>query len=417
MNVWIFNHYAISPGSSGGTRHYDLARELVKQGHCVTIFASSFDHQTRKEKYILDSNNKWKEERFNGVDFVWIKTIPYKKNDWRRVMNMFSYSFRAYNIAKKRNDCPDIILGSLMHPFAPLVAYILSRQFGCSFYFEERDLWPQSLIDLGKVSERNPVVRLLSRMEMFFYKKSDRIIVLFDKAVEYVKQRGINKDKIVFIPNGVDLSRYDNDSKSLPDNFENIFHKLKGKFIAIYTGAHGLANNLDIILDVAHSLKGSNIHFLLVGDGPEKERLMSRKEQERLDNVSFMPPIPKEYIPSLLKKVNVGLLPLQNSPVFKWGISPNKLYDYMASSLPVILLCNLENTPVEKARAGFVIKEKFKESLAEKLLRLANEEKDQLTKMGQNARTYVEQYHSWAFLSKKLIDVMEENMKRRNQKR
>jgi hypothetical protein len=138
MNKWIFNHYAIAPGSSGGTRHYDLAMELVKKGHEVTIFASSFEHQTRKESHIQESNLTYKENNYDGITFIWIKTTPYQKNNWRRIMNILSYSFRTYLlIQKKFKNRPDFVIGSLMHPLAALLGYIISYQKKASFILKK----------------------------------------------------------------------------------------------------------------------------------------------------------------------------------------------------------------------------------------------------------------------------------------
>jgi glycosyltransferase involved in cell wall biosynthesis len=409
MNIWIFNHYAIAPGSSGGTRHYDLAKELVKQGHEVTIFASSFDHQTRKNKHITNSADKYKKETFNGVQYIWTKTYPYQRNDWRRVVNMLSYMFRVLYYSKKASECPDVVVGSLMHPLAAFIGYVIAKKKGSKFYFEERDLWPQTLIDLGKVSKRNPIVWFLSMLELFLYKKADRVIVLFDKAVNYVEQRGINREKITYLPNGVDLTRYNEEAMPIPTEIEEILVGLKDKFIAIYTGTHGLANNLDAILETAKILKKQKkdqIHFLLVGDGPEKKRLMKYRDEEVLDNVTFIPSVAKEQIPTILKHTDVGLLPLQDSPVFKWGISPNKMFDYMASKLPVMLLCDLDGSQIEKSGGGSVIRNDFSKTLANELLKY-EEDREGTKEKGQKAFLYVEKHHSWKSLSVKFLEMLE----------
>jgi len=415
IRVWIFNHYAVAPGTSGGTRHFDFAKELTKTyGHQVTIFASSFDHQTRQEKRIKDGK-KTLEETYDGVKFVWIKTTPYRKNDWRRVLNMLSYTFRSYFNGKKQPEAPDVIIGSLMHPFAALLGFLLARKKGCKFYFEERDLWPQSLIDLGKVSEKNPVVWILAKLEKFLYRKADRIIVLFDKAVQYVEQKGIASEKVVYLPNGVDLIRHDQSRKELPAEMESFFESHADKFIAMYTGTHGMANYLDALLDSAKLLQSrhnTDVHFLLVGDGPEKVRLQKRKDEERIDNVTFMSPVVKEMVPALLERASVGLLPLQDSPVFKWGISPNKLFDYMAASLPVILLCNLEGSPVEYADGGAVIKDNFSINLANKLEEFAADPAQAALK-GLNGRRYVEKHHSWDRLSGQMAEILEQDIYRK----
>ncbi|KAB7707396.1 glycosyltransferase [Bacillus aerolatus] len=404
MNIWIFNHYAIGPGSSGGTRHYDLAKQLIAKGHKVTIFASSYNHQTLHEEHLMDNKQLFVKKNYDGIEFIWIRTTPYHKNDINRVFNMISYSRRAYKIAKNIDQQPDIVIGSLVHPLAAYVGYLTSKKKKSTFYFEERDLWPQTLIDLGKVTARNPVIYGLASMEKFLYRKSKRIIVLFDKAVGYVTNKGIKKEKVLYLPNGIDLKRLDA-VEELPSEVKQILEKNKDRVLAVYTGTHGLANNLDAILDSAKILKESkpSVHFLLVGNGPEKKRLIERKHKENISNLDFVDPLPKECIPALLSQCDIGLLPLKDSPVFKWGISPNKLFDYMGASLPVALLCNLDDTPVEKAGGGYVIKNNFSTELAKVLMTASKEDLHQL---GQKARLYVEKEHNWALLSERLEKIM-----------
>lgn len=410
MNIWIFNHYAVGPHSNGITRHFDLAKYLVKRGHRVTIFASSFNHQALKEEHFNNSPHEIIEKQYDGVKFVWMKTFPYERNNWRRVVNMVSYTKKAYEYGKKMNETPHIVIGSLAHPLAALVGERVAKKKKALFYFEERDLWPQSLIDLGKMSEKNPAIIVLSSLEKYLYKRARRIILLFDKAVNYVAGRGISRDKVIYIPNGVDFARLDVDVQ-LPAHIQQTFNELKGKTIAIYTGTLGLANSTGIILDTAKELqtKNRNIHFLFVGGGPEKEMLIKRKEDEQLHNVTFIDPVPKKYIFPILKQSHIGLLPLKDSPVFKWGISPNKLYDYMAASLPVALLCNLDDTPIEKEKAGIVIKRNFRDELTQFL---TNVETDTLKTMGENGFRYVTEHHSWENLAKSLEKTMEKDLKR-----
>ncbi|ERI07042.1 glycosyltransferase family 4 protein [Aneurinibacillus aneurinilyticus] len=408
MNIWIFNHYAIAPGASGGTRHYDLARELVKRNYNVTIFASSFSHQERKERYIPEPGMKWKEETYNGVRFVWIKTPEYKRNDWRRVANMLSYTVQSYMLGKKRNEKPDLIIGTLMHPLAALVGCMLARKYKCTFYFEERDLWPQTLIDLGKVSRGNPVVWLLRKLEHFLYRNARRIIVLFDKADQYVAGQGFDIEKVVYLPNGADLARYNQDTL-LANDLEQVFASLEGKLVVTYTGAHGIANHLDPILDAAGILKDrdNSIHFVMVGDGPEKQRLVERSRQEKLTNITFVPPVKKEDIPAILLRSDVGVISMQDAEIYKWGFSLNKMYDYMAASLPIVLLCQLEETPIEMSGAGMKVNNS--QQMAESLQFLALN-RTALRQMGKKGRAYVENNHAWKQLAYRLMNVIEKDI-------
>ncbi|WP_144512785.1 glycosyltransferase family 4 protein [Bacillus sp. FJAT-22090] len=400
MNIWIFNHYASGANSSGGTRHFDLAKQLVKMGHSVTIYASSFNHQLLVEEHLVGSKSIHKESISEGVKFVWIKTTPYYKNNFKRVFNMLSYTKRAYTIARKESSRPDIVIGSLVHPLAAYIGYLIAKKYNSIFYFEERDLWPQTLIDLGKMSPRNPVIYILSKIELFLFRKANRIIFLFDKAVNYGESKGISREKFLYIPNGFDMDRTFN-SIELSTEIKQVLKNLEQQMIAIYTGAHGKANNLDVILNTASQImkKETQIHFVLIGDGPEKERLVKRIKREKITNVTMLPPVKKEMIPEILKYADVGLLPLVNSPVFKWGISPNKLFDYMGASLPVVILCDVEGTPVELASGGQVIRGNFEEELVNFLTHI---DKSELVRLGNNSRNYVEKNHSWERLATKL---------------
>ncbi|RPF58288.1 glycosyltransferase family 4 protein [Abyssicoccus albus] len=405
MEIWIFNHYAIGPKSGGGTRHYDLAKYLVKQGHKVKIFASSFNHQTRKEEHLYNEE-QFKKEIHDGVEFIWIKTYEYEGNDYKRVLNMLTYFKNAHNISKKIYGQPDLVIGSLVHPLAAVLGYIVAKRKNSLFYFEERDLWPQSLIDLGKLTKNNPVIYALYAVEKFLFKKADRIIVLFENAKGYVESKGINSDKIIYLPNGIDPKRLSDKNEELPIELTNYFEQNKNKTIVIYTGTHGLANNLDEILN-ASKITSDQFSFLLIGDGPNKSKLIDRVSDEDIKNVYLADSVNKSLIPTILSRADIGLLPLKESPVFKWGISPNKLFDYMSNKLPVILLCDIDDSPLQKADSGYVIRENYSENLAKTL---NNMNVNELKSLGEKGYQFVMENHNWEINSSKLIKYIEEDL-------
>ncbi|WP_409274507.1 glycosyltransferase family 4 protein [Neobacillus sp. SCS-31] len=338
MNIWIFNHYATAPTHVGGTRHYDLAKHLTDKGYNVTIFASSFNHFSKKEMVFKGEKSEYKSEMIDGVKYVWIHTPPYETISGR-VKNIISYTWRSHKIGRAAcsESKPDIVVGSSVHPLAAIVGYLISKKAGCKFYFEERDLWPQTFVDFGKLSPGNPVAVALYRLESFLYKKADRIIVLFDKAKYYIQARGINPNKVIYLPNGVDLSKYDQLEKSV--EIDILFSKLKNKFVIVYAGSHGVANHLEPIIELFAKLKNNpDLHLLLVGNGPEKSRLMEKAEQEGIRNITFHDAIPKTEIPYLLSKAQMGILSIMDSPLYYWGFSMNKIYDYMAAGLPIIMI-------------------------------------------------------------------------------
>ena len=237
--LWILNHYAISPDMPGGTRHFDLASELVKKGHDVTIFASGFDHHAHR--YIkIDPKEKIRVEEYDGVRFVWINTTPYSKNDWRRVVNMISYGWRVLRCDRGLPK-PDVVIGSSMHPFAALAGWRLARRHKARFIFEVRDLWPQTAIDMGAMKENSFPAKLLYAWEKFMYEKAEKIIVLLPYAKEYIVSRGISPEKVFWLPNGVNLDRFDHPSPLDPGSeVAKAFERYRDRFKVVYTGVHGV---------------------------------------------------------------------------------------------------------------------------------------------------------------------------------
>ncbi|MGB9788926.1 MAG: glycosyltransferase family 4 protein [Dictyoglomus turgidum] len=404
-NIWLFNHYAITPNLPGGTRHFDFGKELVRRGYKVTIFASSFHYsllretkEYKKDKFIV--------EDYEGVRFVWLKTFSYSDNDWRRVVNMLSYAIRAYEVAQKINtEKPDIIIGSSVHLFAVFTAYLLSKKYKTPFIMEVRDLWPQTLMDMG-VSKWHPFVILLGILEKFLYKRADKIIVLLPRANEYIEKLGISPEKIVWIPNGVDFGRFQfKNGGSLRDETYT-----SDEFIVTYTGAIGKANNLDVAIEAAKILQKDypNIKFLFVGDGPEKGRLLEIVKKEKINNVEFRPPVAKNKIVEIILKSDALFFHLQDSPIFKYGISSNKLFDYLASGKPIIFSSNSINNPVEEAKAGITVPPDNPQALADAIIKLYKMSPEERRAMGLNGRKYVEKYHSIPVLVDKLEKIFEE---------
>jgi glycosyltransferase involved in cell wall biosynthesis len=402
-NIWIFNHYAITPDLPGGTRHYDFGRELVKRGYNVTIFASSFHYSLLKETKNYNNQNYIIED-YDGIKFVWIKTFSYHRNDWRRVLNMLSYSIRAYKVAQRIDiEKPDIIIGSSVHLFAVFIAYLISKKYKTPFIMEVRDLWPQTLIDMG-VSKWHPFVILLGLLERFLYKRADKIIVLLPKANEYIEKLGIQSEKIVWIPNGVNLERFN------IDMVYNNQEKDESDFIVTYTGAIGKANNLDVILETAKILKENypEIKFILVGNGTEKDRLIQMAKENDLKNIEFKEPVPKKEIAKIINKSDVLILLVRDSPLYKYGISFNKLFDYLASGKPIIFSSNAINNPVKEANAGVTVPPDNPKMLADAIIKLYKMSPEERRKMGMNGRKYVEKYHSISVLVDRLETIFRE---------
>ena len=353
MNIWILNHYAISPNSVGGTRHFDLAYELVKKGHTVRIFASSFNHLERVETIKYD-RKKFKEESIDKVQFTWIKTPPYKTSS-KRLVNISVFALRLNRVLNQylKHETPDLIIGSSVHPLTPLVGIRKAKKAKVLFYFEERDLWPQTFIDFGILSERNIVSKVLFKIEKYLYTHSDKVIFLFENAHNYAYAHGLSPSKSIHIPNGYNTKRVN--SSVTYDNIDEMLEKYKNKKICIYTGSMGEANHMFPLLELAESMKfHQEYHFLFVGSGNLKTSLIEFAKRNEITNISFHNPVPKEQIPYLLSKSHCGLLSMKDSPLYNWGFSMNKIYDYLSIGLPTYIYTGLESLgELEKSEAVF----------------------------------------------------------------
>jgi glycosyltransferase involved in cell wall biosynthesis len=405
--LWILNHYALPGDSAGGTRHFDFARELVKRGASVTIFSSNFLHNSRRHRHSLAPGETFRTEIIDRVTFVWLRTWPHQKNDWRRVLNMLSYTYRAVRVGSSWRPAPTAVIGSSVHPFAGLAGYLLARRHHARFFFEVRDLWPQTLIDLGYASPRHPIIVALRFMETWLYRRADKIIVLLPKAVDDITSRGIPADKVVYIPNGVQL-----DSTASTNGVPEAIRLFRAQrpFLVAYAGAHGLANGLDVILQAARLVKekgNSEVGFVFIGDGPEKERLVRTAAENSLDNTLFVAPVPKMAAPSVLKEMSTLVFPLVPSPILKYGISSNKIFDYMASGRPVIFSAEAGNNPVAEAGCGVSIPPANPAALAEAILQTYRLSPDERSALGARGRQFVEQNYAVSKLVDRLCTALE----------
>lgn len=407
--VWILNHYALPPNLPGGTRHYDFSQELIKKGYDITIFTSGFNHSS-KDYYKSFKGKSYFFERFGKLKFVWIKTFPYKGNDFRRILNMISYSIRILLISNhfSKPDKPDVIIGSSVHPLAVVSAWILSKRYKTKFIFEVRDLWPQTLIDMGAIKPDSIMAKILYYLEKIMYKRADKIIVLLPKATEYIINKGIEEGKIVWIPNGVDINRF---KHPLPlSNNNELFSFLennKKRFIVMYTGAHGPANGLGIFIEAAHYFQKANkdISFCLVGDGADKEYLLKEAAKSKLDNIRFFQPVVKEEVPALLSYADLLVQSFADIDVLKYGISPNKVFDYLAAAKPIIMSVSTTNNIVQDAKAGIVVEPGNAKEFIRGILKIKKMSTDERLKLGENGLAYVNKYHNIAMLADKLEKV------------
>jgi glycosyltransferase involved in cell wall biosynthesis len=402
MKIWIVNYTALPPSEPGGTRHYSLARELHRMGHQVLVVASSFHYVARRSVRRVEDGSHLLED-VEGVPFLWLRAPAYRESKLARAWSWLVFSWRVWRqVGLGQRPPPDVVVGSSPYPFAALAAERMAARLGVPFVLEVRDLWPQTLVDLGKYSSLHPFILLLDGIERYLYRRATRIISLLPEADEYMARKGADRDHVVWIPNGVDL-------EMVPDPTPP---SAEAPFCVMYAGAHGLSNTLDLVLDAAAILQREawgpdRAIFKLVGDGPYKRRLIDRARQEGLKNVLFEDPVPKQEIYSVLQEADAFVRPVEDSPLYRWGASPNKLFDYMASGRPVVYASQSQRNPVNISGGGLTIPPGDPDSLAQAVRDLAGCSVEERWEMGLRGRRYVESQHAFSRLAESMAEALE----------
>lgn len=405
MNIILINHYAGSRFHGMEYRPYYLAREWQKMGHRPTIIASSVSHVRAKVPNITGYVTK---EIIDGISYVWIKTPQYSGNGIRRAVNIFSFasSLWLYGCRLASSFKPDVVIGSSTYPLDMVPARRIAACCSAKLVFEVHDLWPLSPIELGGMSPRHPFIMLMQWAENYAYSHADNVVSILPNADGHMVQHGMAPDKFVHIPNGIDVGEWDGDAAPMSEDHACIFAELrqKGDFVVGYAGAHGVANALSSFVETAKYLEGDNISFVLVGQGPEKIHLQGLAEQMGLRNIIFLPAVSKQAMPPLLGAMDVLYIGLQKKPIFRFGISPNKLMDYMMAAKPIIHAVEAANDLVNEAQCGLSVLPEDPTAIARAVKELMAMSEEQRMEMGLRGRKYVMENHDYRRLARLFLE-------------
>lgn len=393
MNIWYLSAYDQPKGQS--SRTYDFSRALVARGHQVTMFTNSYCHFTHVER--LAPHEKWRIEEIDGIRIVWLRAIHYSGNGWQRGANMLSNAWRAIQAANELSDKPDVVIGPSVPLFTGLAACRIARLKNAAFVFEVRDIWPQALVDLGVMKSYGAVYNLFRYLEKYLYRKAQRISAVLPLTWKHVGASGSDSGKVCWIPNGASLDRFEN------------FHTYKGgrsPFVIMYIGGFSVTHDVSTILKAAKLLEvagKTGCKFVVVGDGRYRSECEREAKYAGLSNVEFRDSVSKNAIPQLQMEADVLIASVKNTPVYQFGINSNKIFDYLASSRPIIFAGYAPNDPIAESGAGFSIPPENSEAMAEALLKLMDMTPEERIEMGMRGRRYVES----EFDIRKLAERME----------
>ncbi|MEN8391558.1 glycosyltransferase family 4 protein [Acinetobacter indicus] len=401
--IWIINQYSSTPETGVGGRHYYFAKSLAQLGYEVYLVGAAFTHLLR-EPPVLENNFKV-EPIADNFNFVWVKMPTYAEaHSKKRIANWFSF---AWKITKLKNILPkpDVILYSSPSLVGYLGAEKLARDLSVPLAFEVRDIWPLTLCELGGYSENHPFIRLLQWIEDRAYKNSDFVLSNLKNSYEHMQSRGMKPEKFAWVPNGFLKEEVES---AQPLEQSTLSQIPKDKFIVGYAGTLGIANALDSFIRAANKLKGySEIAFVLVGNGKLKQRLQQQVNELGLTNVYFVDAIPKRQVQSLLKVFNVCYIGLTKDPLFRFGVSPNKLFDYLYAGKPILYAIDSGRyTPVTDSESGIQIEPENVEHIVDGVLKLYNMSPEERAVMGSNGHQEAVQSYEYGSLTKKLASIL-----------
>ena len=405
MNILLINHYAGSDYHGMEFRPYYMAREWKSMGHNVTILGADFSHLRKKNPVVQED---FQEEIIDGITYVWVKTPEYKGNGVGRIKNISTFMWKLRCNYKKIADKykPDAVIASSTYPLDIYPAHRIAKRCNAKLCFEIHDLWPLSPMEIGGFSEKNPAIIVLQRAEDFAFKNSDVIVSILPDADKHIKERGFSTDKFVYVPNGIIV----NDEEKNPPMEKTIERlqelKEQGYFLVGYTGNHSPANVLDTLIDAGKNTTDEKVKNILIGNGNVKDELIEYAKSNNVTNVEFLDPILKDNMDNALQLLDVCFISLKKQNLFNYGVSPNKLFDYMMAARPVIYAVEASNDPVKDCGCGITVPAEDPKAVAEAVIKIKNLTDEEKREMGQKGKEYVLENHMYHPLAEKFLNAL-----------
>lgn len=391
--IWIINQTAGNLDSGWGERHFFLSKYWVEKGYKVKIISGSYNHLFLKQPNIT---NKWFtiEKVEENIDFCWVKVPKYAGTGFMKMISNFVYTFKLFFLKKEKLEKPDIIIVSSMPIFPIINGVFFKKKYNAEkLIFEIRDLWPLTPMHLKGYSKNHLFIRFLSFFEKYAYNKSDHIVSVLPNTSQYINTKLERKKEVFYIPNGIDKNLIEN--KKISQDIKNLIPK--NKFIIGYAGTIGLANAMDFFVEASLQINNPNIHFIIVGDGYLKEELKNKVKNS--SNITFINKISKSKVQDILKYFDVCYVGRYKSPLYHYGVSYNKYFDYMLAKKPILESSEYIKDQVELSGCGIIVKPESTKAIVDGILTFYKMSKEERDKIGLKGYDYVKKYHNFKYLS------------------
>jgi glycosyltransferase involved in cell wall biosynthesis len=402
MKIVVICHYFPPEIGAPSARLYEMSKRWVELGNEVHVVTCFPNHPTGiiPDEY---KGMKYKLENMDGIHVYrnYVYATP-NKGFIKKTLGHISFMLSSALYSMKKIDKPDVIITSSPTFFSIFSGYWYSLRKKADFILEIRDLWPAAMIELGVMKE-GFITKILEKMELFFYRKSKKLIMVTQSFKDNVINRGISEDKVHVITNGFNQDLFYPKEKN--QELTNKYN-IQDKFVISYVGAHGISQNLRTILEVAKKLRVyKNIEFVFVGEGAEKDKLKQIVREEELTNVQFIDAQPKEAIPEFYNSSDLCLIPLKNIELFKTFI-PSKMFEIMACGVPIVASLEGEAAQIlEDSKAALVVQPDDPDEIAAAIQELIND-KEKYNHMKANGPKFVEKNYSRNKLAERYLELI-----------
>ena len=418
--IWIINHYALTPAQGGLCRHFYFAKELAERGYNVRIFTSSAIHNT-EINMISEKEGLFKEVPYEGVKYTYIKSSQYKGNGIGRIKNMLGFAFDIKKIWERYSyENPQVIYTSSPDLFTAWKAEAFAKKHKIPCVVEIRDLWPLSIVEYKNISAKNPAIIALFMLEKHIYKNADSLGFTMTGGKDYICvkkwEKKVNPDKIFNVNNGLDIDLQDKQRKE--DVYNDGELDDKKVFKVVYAGSVREANHVGLLVEAAKYIKNkgySDIEFLIFGDGTEKKILEKKCIEEKIDNVFFKGRIDKKFMPSVCAKSDLNMISVQQTGVSKYGVSWNKLFDYMNAGKPIVSTTEVAYDLIKKYECGIVCENQNIETIANAIIKIYNMPDYDYSVICRNAKNGAKDF-DYKVLTDKLEEAIDYALKSKERK-
>ena len=408
MNLLLINHY-VGGGEYGMEyRPYYLAKEWVKMGHTVYLVGATYSHLRLKNPQV--SRDLTVENR-EGINYIWVKTPAYV-GSMKRIVNMATFvgKLECYEKKLAKMCAPDLVIASSTYPIDIYPARKIAKRAGAKLCYEVHDLWPLSPMLIGGYSPKHPFIRVMQKGEDYCYKYSDKVISLLWNSEEHMREHGLAPGKFACVPNGFSKDEWSEDAATqpLPEEHQKAFEGLTGKVIVGFAGGFAASGALDTLINAAAILKDRNdIHFVLVGKGPEKEHIEQMVADKALDNVTILPAVAKKLIPAINARFDITYMGGVHSILHKYGTSYNKMTDSMLSGKPIIQAVDEPGCVAERVGCGIQVEAENPQLVADAVVKLVSMPVEERIAMGTKGNAYAKKNLEWGTLASDFLKVFE----------